>query len=895
MSDRKYTANMSRIIVKGLPVYLTDEKLREHFTKRLHQNHSSQITSGSGPDPITDVKILRDRNGESRRFGFIGYRNEEDAFDAVNYFNGSFVNTSKIEVSMAKSFADPRVPQPMKEKRREALKRFREKEERLLQEQNRKKNKPDDNKHNRIDEEIRKNKQLQEFMETMKPSSQVTSWEKVGIDKGIDDKEQKGEEEESDVQGNSLLAHALALKEENDRDATPKLKIDNESDDEYSALTTNKDESHDDGEEEKMMSLSNLEDVSASLVVDDNNIDNETENEKRRNLAQDEQVSDLDWFKQRRVRIKESEAEAREKSLQYTTEHNDGSDVKEEKHLEVTVPQKTDEEQAIEKINQTGRLFLRNILYTSKEEDFKKLFSPFGELEEVHVALDTRTGQSKGFAYVLFKDPKSAVNAYVELDKQIFQGRLLHILPGEEKKSHRLDEFDLKNMPLKKQKELKRKAAASKQTFSWNSLYMNQDAVLGSVAAKLGLEKSQLIDAENSNSAVKQALAEAHVIGDVRTYFESKGVDLTKFSQLKSTNQRDDKVILVKNFPYGTTREELGEMFLPYGRLERLLMPPAGTIAIIQFRDATSARAAFTKLSYKRFKDGIIYLEKGPKDCFTKSAESDDLINNTTNEEENPVEIKPSSNDLMETNKNINEGSSAIHDEDSIDGPTVSIFIKNLNFSTTNQTLTDRFKVFTGFVVAQVKTKPDPKHQGKTLSMGFGFVEFRTKEQANAVIAAMDGTVIDGHKIQLKLSHRQTSKNGNAKAKSNKKSGKIIVKNLPFEATRKDVFELFNSFGQLKSVRVPKKFDKSARGFAFVEFLLPKEAENAMDQLHGVHLLGRRLVMQYAEEDAVDAEEEIARMTKKVKKQVATNEMAALRNRGGRKKLDLDNEDNEGF
>lgn len=76
----------------------------------------------------------------------------------------------------------------------------------------------------------------------------------------------------------------------------------------------------------------------------------------------------------------------------------------------------------------------------------------------------------------------------------------------------------------------------------------------------------------------------------------------------------------------------------------------------------------------------------------------------------------------------------------------------------------------------------------------------------------MDGTVIDGHKIQLKLSHRQASQNGNTKTKSNKKSGKIIVKNLPFEATRKDVFELFNSFGQLKSVRVPKKFDKSARG-----------------------------------------------------------------------------------
>ena len=240
------------------------------------------------------------------------------------------------------------------------------------------------------------------------------------------------------------------------------------------------------------------------------------------------------------------------------------------------------------------------------------------------------------------------------------------------------------------------------------------------------------------------------------------------------------------------------------------------------------------------------------------------------------------------------------YDDDAviIHGPTVSIFNNNLNFSTTTAQLNDRFKNFNGFVVAQVKTKPDPKHSNRTLSMGFGFAEFRTKEQANAVIAAMDGEVIDGHRIQLKLSHRQGSGSGsnsqnNNNAKKKVKSGKIIVKNLPFEATRKDVFELFNSFGQLKSVRVPKKFDKSARGFAFVEFLLPKEAENAMDQLQGVHLLGRRLVIQYAELDAVDAEEEIARMTKKVRKQVATKEMSLLRESGGRRKINMEdsNED----
>ena len=115
------------------------------------------------------------------------------------------------------------------------------------------------------------------------------------------------------------------------------------------------------------------------------------------------------------------------------------------------------------------------------------------------------------------------------------------------------------------------------------------------------------------------------------------------------------------------------------------------------------------------------------------------------------------------------------------------------------------------------------------------------------------------------------------------------------KTTRKDVYELFSSFGQLKSVRVPKKFDKSARGFAFVEFLLPKEAETAMDQLQGVHLLGRRLVMQYAQEDALDPEEEAERMTKRMRRQAATNELSALKGSSGRRRLDIGTQEGESF
>lgn len=41
---------------------------------------------------------------------------------------------------------------------------------------------------------------------------------------------------------------------------------------------------------------------------------------------------------------------------------------------------------------------------------------------------------------------------------------------------------------------------------------------------------------------------------------------------------------------------------------------------------------------------------------------------------------------------------------------------------------------------------------------------------------------------------------------------KLLVKNLAFESSNKELRQLFGSFGQLKSVRMPRKFD----GFVFL-------------------------------------------------------------------------------
>ena len=817
---------MSRLIVKGLPKYYTEDNLKKHFSQQ---------------GDVTDVKLVKSKNGESRRFAFIGYKSDDAAQKAVKFFNKSFIDTSRIDVQLAKSFSDPDVPISFREKRKRENERLRRQEELLIEENNRlnaKKQKVE--RKSLIEAEMESDPKFKEYMEVMKPSYQVKSWANDTLADGSGGP--SNTDLERALQGDQSDIVELSKPEVVEAPA-------GESDDEYNDFNGPVENEGD----EEMMPL------------------NEVDETETAPLPQDENVSDFDWLKSRSIRIRE------DGEVPSNTSEKVESTPEKEYPAHHVAEHKSEEEKAKDKIEETGRLFIRNILYEATEDDFKHLFEKYGPLEEVHIAVDTRTGKSKGFVYIQFVNTEDAVNAFEALDKQIFQGRLLHILAADQKKSHRLDEFDLKNLPLKKQRELKKRAQASKSQFSWNSLYMNTDAVMESMAAKLGVTKSQLIDPENSSSAVKQALAEAHVIGDVRKFFEDRGVDLASFSK----KEKDDKVILVKNFSFGTTVEQLGELFSQYGQIKRIIMPPSGTIAIVEFNDAPSARAAFTKLAYKRFGSSILYLEKGPKDLFTREPVENESIR--VSQLESVVEAKVSASDIL--------GEPEVEEEE-IQGPTVSVFVKNLNFSTTVQQLSDLFKPLHGFVLATVKTKPDPKNTGKTLSMGFGFVEFKSLAQANAAIATLDGHVLDGHKLQLKISHKQGSAASSTAPSKSSKTSKIIIKNLPFETSRKDILELFGAFGQLKSVRVPKKFDQSARGFAFVEFNLLKEAENAMKQLEGVHLLGRRLVMQYAEQDSEDAEAEIEKMTKKVKKQVGTQNLAAAR-LAGKSKIELEEKEDE--
>lgn len=89
----------------------------------------------------------------------------------------------------------------------------------------------------------------------------------------------------------------------------------------------------------------------------------------------------------------------------------------------------------------------------------------------------------------------------------------------------------------------------------------------------------------------------------------------------------------------------------------------------------------------------------------------------------------------------------------------------------------------------------------------------------------MQGSILDGHKLVIQLSQRKAvdsaaredSKAAAAAGGGAKGSGtKLVVRNVAFEGTRKDVLGLFSPFGAVRSCRLPRKFDGSHRCALFL-------------------------------------------------------------------------------
>merc|ERR1711964_333406 len=124
---------MSRLIVKNLPNKIKEQRIQDIF-------------SSQGGE-ITDVKLCYTKAGVFRKFGFVGFREPSHAEQARKYLDKTFIDTSKISVSICKALGDQTVPRPWSKYSENSsafsrkAKESQERKERILQLQDKKERK----------------------------------------------------------------------------------------------------------------------------------------------------------------------------------------------------------------------------------------------------------------------------------------------------------------------------------------------------------------------------------------------------------------------------------------------------------------------------------------------------------------------------------------------------------------------------------------------------------------------------------------------------------------------------------------------------------------------------------------------------------------------------------
>jgi hypothetical protein len=65
-------------------------------------------------------------------------------------------------------------------------------------------------------------------------------------------------------------------------------------------------------------------------------------------------------------------------------------------------------------------------------------------------------------------------------------------------------------------------------------------------------------------------------------------------------------VIIVKNLQHGTQLQDLQNLFSSFGHLGKVILPPSGVTALVEFEKLSSAAKAFEKIAYTKVEKKVV-------------------------------------------------------------------------------------------------------------------------------------------------------------------------------------------------------------------------------------------------------------------------------------------------
>lgn len=119
-------------------------------------------------------------------------------------------------------------------------------------------------------------------------------------------------------------------------------------------------------------------------------------------------------------------------------------------------------------------------------------------------------------------------------------------------------------------------------------------------------------------------------------------------------------------------------------------------------------------------------------------------------------------------------------------------------------------------------------------SLGYGYVNFYTMEDAERALDTLNYSLVKGHQIRIMWSQRDP-----ALRKSG--VGNIFIKNLDKNVDNRSLHDTFSAFGNILSCKVVTDENGQTRGYGYVHFETADAAEKAIANVNGKLLAGKKV------------------------------------------------------
>lgn len=155
---------------------------------------------------------------------------------------------------------------------------------------------------------------------------------------------------------------------------------------------------------------------------------------------------------------------------------------------------------------------------------------------------------------------------------------------------------------------------------------------------------------------------------------------------------------------------------------------------------------------------------------------------------------------------------------------TGNIFIKNLDKGIDNKAIYDTFSTFGNILSCKVANDEEGN------SKGYGFVHFETEEAAQKAIDKVNGMLLQNKKVYVgKFQPR--AQRLREMGETARRFTNVFVKNFGEDMDREKLEEVFSQYGKIASCIVMTDGEGKSKGFGFVAFENPEDAEKAVQGL----------------------------------------------------------------